>query len=113
MKNLYSLVSLVICLSVSSTVLAGGHSSVAVSGEDVFTTNCEKCHSGGIGGWMSGAPDVDDKSDWEAALPKGLVGLTATTIAGIGDMEPRGKCVTCTDDEIRAAIAYMLERINK
>jgi cytochrome c5 len=111
MKNLRSFCMLIMCLSISSAALAGGHSSAVTSGQDVFTTNCESCHSGGIGGFFSGAPDVDDESDWEALRPKGIDGLTATTIAGIGDMAARGGCATCTDDEIRAAIEYMLEQI--
>jgi cytochrome c5 len=81
------------------------------SGQAVFETSCANCHTGGFGGFFTSAPDIDDPDDWEASVPKGVEGLTATTIAGFGEMEPRGGCATCTDEEIRAAIEYMLEVI--
>jgi len=37
-------------------------------------------------------------------------GVTASTLAGIGDMAARGECTVCTDEEIRAAVEYMLEQ---
>jgi cytochrome c5 len=42
-------------------------------------------------------------------LPKGVDGLTGTTLSGIGKMAARGGCTSCSDAEIRAAVAYMLE----
>jgi cytochrome c5 len=29
----------------------------------------------------------------------------------VGEMPARGQCEACTDDEIRAAVAYMLEQV--
>jgi cytochrome c5 len=80
------------------------------SGEVVFNAACAKCHTGGIGGFFSGGPTVGKKSDWEALAPRGVDGLTGTTLSGIGKMAARGGCTTCTDAEIRAAVAYMLEK---
>jgi cytochrome c5 len=76
----------------------------------VFNAACAKCHTGGIGGFFSGGPTVGKKSDWEALAPRGVDGLTGTTLSGIGKMAARGGCTTCTDAEIRAAVAYMLEK---
>jgi len=90
--------------------LAGGHEAPAPSGKSVFETSCANCHTGGIGGFFSGAPDIGDKDDWETLTPKGLDALTATTIAGIGKMEARGACADCSDADIRAAVEYMLEQ---
>jgi cytochrome c5 len=80
------------------------------SGEAVFNAACAKCHTGGIGGFFSGGPTVGDKSDWQALVPKGVDGLTGTTLSGIGKMAARGGCTSCSDAEIRAAVAYMLEQ---
>lgn len=80
------------------------------SGEAVFNAACANCHTGGFGGFFSGAPAIGDKSDWQALTPKGVDGLTGTTIAGIGKMAARGGCTACSDAEIRAAVAYMLEK---
>ena len=96
-------------LTTTGIVVADSHSTPDRSGEEVFEANCANCHSGGIGGFFSGAPEVGDEDDWEPLIPKGVNGLTTTTLAGIGDMEARGACTTCTDEEIRASIEYMLE----
>ena len=96
-------------LTTTTIVLADSHSTSGKSGEEVFEANCANCHTGGFGGFFTGAPEVGDQDDWEPLIPKGINGLTATTLAGIGDMEARGACTTCTDEEIRASIEYMLE----
>jgi cytochrome c5 len=79
------------------------------SGEEVFEANCANCHSGGFGGFFTGAPKVGKKKHWESLLPKGIDTLTANTINGIGEMAPRAECTVCTDEEIRAAVEYMVE----
>jgi cytochrome c5 len=79
------------------------------SGQEVFEAHCANCHTGGFGGFFTGAPKVGDQDDWEALAPKGVAALTAGTLAGIGKMAPRGECATCTDEEIRVAVEYMLE----
>ena len=89
---------------------ASGQGTAPRSGEAVFQAACANCHSGGFGGFFNRAPAIGRKSDWEALAPKGVDGLTATTIAGIGRMAARGGCTTCSDAEIRAAVAFMLER---
>lgn len=110
MKGLRSLYLTIVCLTVASAAYAGGHSTATPSGEKVFEANCANCHTGGFGGFFTGAPKVGKKSAWEGLLPKGVDGLTATTIAGIGEMAERGGCTTCTDAEIRAAVEYMVEK---
>ncbi len=88
---------------------AGGQVNAPRSGEAVFKAACANCHTGGFGGFFSRAPTVGKTSDWEALAPRGVDGLTATTLAGIGRMAARGGCTTCSDEEIRAAVAFMLD----
>lgn len=110
MRSTLLVLATLISLALAAIALAGGHAEEAPSGQAVFETSCANCHTGGIGGFFSGAPAVGDKDDWESLAPKGVDGLTATTIAGIGKMEPRGACANCTDEEIRAAVEYMLKK---
>lgn len=110
-KTYLTVVSLV-GLAFSALVVAENHSTPARSGEAVFEAHCANCHTGGFGGFFSGAPDIDDADDWEELAPKGLDTLTATTISGIGDMAARGDCTECTDEEIRAAVEHMLDKID-
>lgn len=75
-------------------------------GKAVYDSLCLACHAGGI----AGAPKLDDNAAWtERIMAKGLDGLVATAIEGLGGMPPRGGNPTLTDEEIRQAIEYMLE----
>ncbi len=111
MRCIRSILVAFVCLSTTTIVVAAGDSTSGRSGEAVFEANCANCHTGGIGGFFSGAPDIDDQEDWEDRVPKGLDELTAKTITGIGDMEARGECAECTDEEIRAAVEHILEKV--
>jgi len=79
-------------------------------GAAVFEDACASCHTGGFAGWWREAPDIDDKEAWSPLLVKGVEALTLATIEGIGEMPPRGRCDTCTDEQIRAAVDYIVEQ---
>lgn len=98
-----------LCLISTAITAAADQSTPGPSGKTVFEAHCANCHSGGIGGFFTGAPKVGKKKDWELLTPKGIDALTAGTLAGVGKMAPRGDCVACTDEEIRVAIEYILE----
>ena len=110
MKALHTFCLTLICLTLPAVTMADGHSSTAPSGQAVFEASCANCHDSFIGGFFSGAPAIGDKDDWAALVPKGIDGLTGTTIAGIGEMAARGGCAECSDEDIRAAIEYILEQ---
>jgi len=110
MKALHTFCLTLICLTLPSVTMADGHSSTAPSGQAVFEASCANCHDSFIGGFFSGAPAIGDKDDWADLVPKGIDGLTGTTIAGIGEMAARGGCAECSDEEIRAAVGYILEQ---
>jgi cytochrome c5 len=95
-------------LILTGSVWAGGHNAAAPDGKAVFEASCANCHSGGFGGFFTGAPKVGKQSDWQPLIAKGVDALTAATIAGIGDMAARGACDSCSDAEIRAAVEYMV-----
>lgn len=83
---------------------AGG----AKSGEDVYNAACVACHSAGV----LGAPKLQVAADWQPRLDdRGLDGVWQNALNGINAMPPRGTCGNCSDDEIKAAIEYMIEGI--
>jgi len=108
MRTIYSALIAVAGVLLVAVAVADKHSSSEMSGQAVYEANCANCHSGGFGGFFTGAPKVGDKDDWAELVPKGVDTLTANTITGIGKMEARGACETCTDEEIRAAVEYMV-----
>ena len=82
----------------------------AEDGAKIFEESCASCHTGGFAGWWRDAPDINDKEAWAPLLVKGAEALTFATINGIGEMPPNGRCETCTEEEIRAAVDYIVEK---
>jgi cytochrome c5 len=76
------------------------------SGEQIVQYQCGLCHGAGI----SGAPKIGDGKAWGARARVGLDGLLRSAIRGRGAMPPSGGLAEVTEPELRAAIAYMLER---
>lgn len=72
---------------------------------DIYSASCSACHGSGV----MGAPKVGDAAAWGERMSKGLDTLTANAIAGINAMPPRGTCASCSDDEIKATIQYMVD----
>jgi len=88
---------------------AAGDSAAAAaprSGDTVYNSACAACHTSGV----AGAPKLGDQAAWSARAAKGVDGLLASAINGLNAMPPKGTCATCSDDELKAAIEYMLSQ---
>ena len=79
------------------------------AGEKLFSSVCKTCHEPGL----MGAPKVSDKAEWQARLQKGKDTLYDHAIHGFqgknGAMPPRGGS-NASDDEVKAAVNYMLTK---
>ncbi len=75
------------------------------SGKDVFTGFCTTCHGAGV----MGAPKFGTAADWAPRIAKGLDTLHTHAINGFNAMPPKGMCAACSDDEIKAAVDYMVD----
>jgi cytochrome c5 len=75
------------------------------SGSDVYGTNCMACHTSGI----AGAPMFGDSGAWATRLAQGIETVYSNAINGINGMPARGTCMDCSDDEVIAAINYILD----
>jgi len=111
MRYSFMTVVALFALTFTTASIADDSESLARSGEEVFDESCAGCHTGGFAGFFGGAPELGDKDDWQALIPKGVDGLTKTTLAGIGSMAARGGCNDCLDEEVRAAVEYMLDSV--
>lgn len=89
----------------AAPVATGG----ARSGQDVYQSACFACHGTGA----AGAPKVGDAAAWGPRIDKGMDTLLQHAINGFqgetGVMPARGTCGNCSDDELKAAIEYMVE----
>lgn len=77
-------------------------------GKQVYDKACFACHAQGI----AGAPKVGDKAAWEPRIAKGMDTLVNHAINGFqgeaGVMPPKGGFMNLTDEEVTAAVAYMV-----
>ncbi len=77
-------------------------------GEKIYSEYCSGCHNGGFIGWISGAPETGDISEWAPFFKKGQDEMTASAIKGAGRMDPKGGCDTCSDEQIKSAVDYIV-----
>jgi cytochrome c5 len=76
-------------------------------GEQTYTRFCFSCHAAGI----AGAPRVGDANAWALRITRGQEALVTATIEGVPPgMPPRGLCSRCTDEELEAAVDYMISQ---
>lgn len=76
------------------------------TGIQVYEAGCIACH----GKTTQGAPIPGDKDDWDTRLQLGMDQMMSNTIKGYGEYMPaRGGCMDCSDEELLAAVKYMIE----
>ena len=74
-------------------------------GEDIYNKFCFSCHAAGV----AGAPMVGDAEAWSIRAAKGEKLLLLNTVEGMPPgMPPMGLCMACTEEDIAAAIEYMV-----
>lgn len=82
--------------------------SYAMDGEATYNKACKMCHASGA----MGAPATGKKMDWEARIAKGMDTLNSNSINGFrgfrGMMPAKGGYPNLTDDEVKAAVAFMV-----
>ena len=97
---------------VGSVHVAGAQAAVAAdagpkSGADIYNAACVACHGSGV----LGAPKLQDAGDWQPRLEKGFDTVWQNAIDGINAMPAMGTCGSCSNDDIKAAVEYMIEGI--
>src|SRR5262245_20256702 len=80
---------------------------VAADGKTIYGQTCAACHASGL----AGAPKVGDKAAWAPRTGVGKGGLVASVVKGKGAMPPKAGNASLTEEDIGAAIDYMLEQI--
>ncbi|MPW30164.1 cytochrome c5 family protein [Agarivorans sp. B2Z047] len=75
------------------------------AGDAVYNTFCTACHSTGA----AGAPMKGDSAAWAPRIAQGDQTMFDHAWKGFNAMPAKGTCGDCSEDEIKAAIAYMIE----
>ncbi|MFZ4076820.1 MAG: c-type cytochrome, partial [Legionellaceae bacterium] len=83
------------------------HQSSSVRGREINHKVCSICHQDG----KMTAPLIGDGHAWMYRLKQsGLKALYQHVIKGYNSMPIRGACTTCSDEDIVAAVDYLLEQ---
>lgn len=87
-----------------ATADAGG-----IDAEAIYNRSCIACHMSGA----ANAPKLGDKAAWEPRIAKGKEALYQSSINGMPGtaMQPRGTCATCSDEELKAVVDFMLSKV--
>jgi cytochrome c5 len=76
----------------------------SADGQKIYQTSCQACHATGA----AGAPKLGDKDAWAPRIAKGNDALLSSVKNGLKAMPPKGTCMSCSEDELRAAMEYMV-----
>ena len=82
-------------------------SGVAIAdGAATYQKACVACHMTGA----AGAPKLEDKAAWAPRIAQGKDVLYVSVLKGKGAMPPKGGQIQLSDDEIKAAVDYMISQ---
>ena len=76
----------------------------ATVGKKIYETSCFACHATGV----ANAPKTHDQAAWAPYVATGMDTMLKIAIQGKGAMPPRGTAMNASDDELRAAIEFMI-----
>ena len=104
MKNLTATVA-----AITLAGMASATSALAADGKRVYSQACIACHGNGV----AGSPKVGDKEAWADRVTKDQETLYTHAIEGFqgedGVMPAKGGYTNLSDDEVRAAVDYMVQ----
>ena len=86
------------------TAVEPAEAAAALPGEATYQQACAVCHASGIGE----APIPGDNAAWSERLAKGRDALVSSALSGIGIMPPKGGQSQLGDDEVAAAVDFII-----
>lgn len=101
-----------LCLEGEACASAAATTTMAAAGgfdaKGTYDKTCATCHAVGV----AGAPKLGDVAGWEPRLAKGMDALYDSGINGLAPgMPAKGMCFTCSDDDIRSLVDYMVDSV--
>jgi cytochrome c5 len=88
----------------ASQAPAATKTAAVLDGKGVYDKVCVACHAAGI----AGAPKTGDKAAWAPRIKQGMDALHTSALKGKGAMPPKGGAAQLSDDEIKAAVDYLV-----
>jgi len=78
----------------------------SMTGEEVYQKSCAMCHNSGV----ADAPKLGDKGTWAPRIAEGADALYSVAINGKGAMPAKGGNADLSDDEVKSAVDYIIEK---
>lgn len=91
------------CACLLVAIVTAASAAQAADGQALYNTDCSACHN-------NIPPKIGDKDAWAPLIKSGTDALIASTIKGKGSMPPRGGKPNLSDDDVKAAIEYMVSK---
>ena len=85
---------------------AGGGQIDSGTGKEIYMSHCAACHDTGA----SASPKLGDPAAWATRIAQGTETLYKNAIQGIRGMPAKRTCMTCSDDEIKVAVDYIVSK---
>jgi cytochrome c5 len=82
-------------------------SALAADGKAVYEKTCAACHATGV----ANAPKFGDKAAWGPRVATGKDALVASVTKGKGAMPPKGGAADLSDDDLKAAVEYLMAAV--
>lgn len=89
-------------LKTAAPAAAGGSNLDA--GKKLYDTVCMACHASGV----MNAPKFGDKAAWAPRIATGIDTLHNAALKGLNAMPPKGGAANASDDDVKAAVDYMV-----
>ncbi|MGK2940731.1 MAG: c-type cytochrome [Immundisolibacter sp.] len=80
-----------------------------VDGAAVYQQACFSCHASGV----AGAPKLGNAEDWAPRLAQGIETLHQNSLQGIRAMPPKGGFMNLSDEQVEAAVDYMVDQVKQ
>ena len=81
------------------------------NGKEVYKNVCASCHMYGT----VGAATMIDFKFWDQSANKGMDIILKNVVEGykgkLGVMPPKGNCLSCSDEDIKASIIYIFKEV--
>lgn len=95
------------CGSASAPAASSSDDGGGADGEGIYGKVCSVCHDSGV----AGAPVRGDEDQWAARTEKGFATLLDHAINGFNSMPAKGGNPSLSDEDMHAAVAYMVEPV--
>jgi cytochrome c5 len=92
-------------LALAASLVAFSGVASADKGKEIYDTKCFTCHASGV----AGAPKFGDKAAWEPRAATGMDAMMVIVTKGKGAMPPKGTCMDCSDEDLKATVQYMVD----